>query len=30
MRRTVARPARVSGIGLHLGVACTLEFLPRS
>ena len=28
MRRTVARPARVSGIGLHLGVPCTLEFLP--
>ena len=30
MRRTIARPARVSGVGLHLGVACTLEFLPAS
>jgi UDP-3-O-[3-hydroxymyristoyl] N-acetylglucosamine deacetylase/3-hydroxyacyl-[acyl-carrier-protein] dehydratase len=26
MRRTVARPACVTGVGLHLGVACTLEF----
>jgi UDP-3-O-[3-hydroxymyristoyl] N-acetylglucosamine deacetylase/3-hydroxyacyl-[acyl-carrier-protein] dehydratase len=28
MRRTVARSARVTGVGLHLGVACTLEFQP--
>ena len=28
MRRTVARPAQVIGVGLHLGVACTLEFRP--
>jgi len=28
MRRTIARPARVSGIGLHLGVPCLLEFHP--
>jgi UDP-3-O-[3-hydroxymyristoyl] N-acetylglucosamine deacetylase/3-hydroxyacyl-[acyl-carrier-protein] dehydratase len=28
MRRTVARPARVTGVGLHLGVACILEFRP--
>jgi UDP-3-O-[3-hydroxymyristoyl] N-acetylglucosamine deacetylase/3-hydroxyacyl-[acyl-carrier-protein] dehydratase len=28
MRRTIARPARVTGVGLHLGVACTLEFRP--
>jgi UDP-3-O-[3-hydroxymyristoyl] N-acetylglucosamine deacetylase/3-hydroxyacyl-[acyl-carrier-protein] dehydratase len=28
MRRTIARPATVSGVGLHLGVPCTLEFLP--
>ena len=28
MRKTIAKAARVSGIGLHLGVACTLEFLP--
>jgi UDP-3-O-[3-hydroxymyristoyl] N-acetylglucosamine deacetylase/3-hydroxyacyl-[acyl-carrier-protein] dehydratase len=28
MRRTVARPAQVSGVGLHLGVACVLEFRP--
>jgi UDP-3-O-[3-hydroxymyristoyl] N-acetylglucosamine deacetylase / 3-hydroxyacyl-[acyl-carrier-protein] dehydratase len=26
MRRTVGRPATVSGTGLHLGVSCTLEF----
>ncbi|MEP6730379.1 MAG: bifunctional UDP-3-O-[3-hydroxymyristoyl] N-acetylglucosamine deacetylase/3-hydroxyacyl-ACP dehydratase [bacterium] len=28
MRRTVARAMSVSGIGLHLGVECTLEFTP--
>ena len=28
MRKTIARRASVSGIGLHLGVACTLDFLP--
>jgi UDP-3-O-[3-hydroxymyristoyl] N-acetylglucosamine deacetylase/3-hydroxyacyl-[acyl-carrier-protein] dehydratase len=28
MRRTVARPATVSGVGLHLGVQCSLEFQP--
>ena len=28
MRRTVARPAAVTGVGLHLGVACALEFMP--
>ena len=28
MRRTIARPASVTGVGLHLGVACTLEFRP--
>jgi UDP-3-O-[3-hydroxymyristoyl] N-acetylglucosamine deacetylase/3-hydroxyacyl-[acyl-carrier-protein] dehydratase len=28
MRRTIARPAQVTGVGLHLGVACTLEFRP--
>ena len=28
MRRTVARPAQVTGVGLHLGVACALEFRP--
>lgn len=28
MRRTIARPISVSGIGLHLGVQCTLEFRP--
>ena len=28
MRRTIARPARVAGVGLHLGVPCTLEFRP--
>jgi UDP-3-O-[3-hydroxymyristoyl] N-acetylglucosamine deacetylase / 3-hydroxyacyl-[acyl-carrier-protein] dehydratase len=28
MRRTIARPATVSGVGLHLGVPCSLEFLP--
>jgi len=26
MRRTIGRTATVSGTGLHLGVACTLEF----
>ena len=28
MRRTVARPVQVTGVGLHLGVGCTLEFRP--
>ena len=28
MRRTIARPATVTGTGLHLGVACSLEFRP--
>ena len=28
MRRTIGRPASVSGIGLHLGMDCTLEFRP--
>jgi UDP-3-O-[3-hydroxymyristoyl] N-acetylglucosamine deacetylase/3-hydroxyacyl-[acyl-carrier-protein] dehydratase len=28
MRRTIAGPASVAGIGLHLGVPCTLEFRP--
>ena len=28
MRQTIARATSVSGIGLHLGVACTLEFHP--
>ncbi|MES2176487.1 MAG: UDP-3-O-acyl-N-acetylglucosamine deacetylase [Gemmatimonadota bacterium] len=28
MRNTIARPASVSGVGLHLGVECTLEFSP--
>jgi UDP-3-O-[3-hydroxymyristoyl] N-acetylglucosamine deacetylase/3-hydroxyacyl-[acyl-carrier-protein] dehydratase len=28
MRRTIAKPVSVSGVGLHLGVVCTLEFLP--
>ena len=28
MRRTIARPVSVRGVGLHLGVACTLEFTP--
>jgi UDP-3-O-[3-hydroxymyristoyl] N-acetylglucosamine deacetylase/3-hydroxyacyl-[acyl-carrier-protein] dehydratase len=28
MRRTIARSARVAGVGLHLGVPCTLEFEP--
>lgn len=28
MRRTVARAATLSGIGLHLGQPCTLTFLP--
>ena len=26
MRRTIGRTTTVSGTGLHLGVACTLEF----
>ena len=30
MRKTIAKSASVSGVGLHLGVACTLEFLPAS
>jgi UDP-3-O-[3-hydroxymyristoyl] N-acetylglucosamine deacetylase/3-hydroxyacyl-[acyl-carrier-protein] dehydratase len=28
MRRTIATVASVSGVGLHLGVDCTLEFRP--
>jgi UDP-3-O-[3-hydroxymyristoyl] N-acetylglucosamine deacetylase / 3-hydroxyacyl-[acyl-carrier-protein] dehydratase len=28
MRRTIARPISVTGVGLHLGVPCTLEFRP--
>ncbi len=28
MRRTIERAGAVSGVGLHLGVACTLEFQP--
>ncbi len=28
MRRTIGRPISVTGIGLHLGVPCTLEFRP--
>jgi UDP-3-O-[3-hydroxymyristoyl] N-acetylglucosamine deacetylase/3-hydroxyacyl-[acyl-carrier-protein] dehydratase len=28
MRRTIARPVSVTGVGLHLGVPVTLEFLP--
>jgi UDP-3-O-[3-hydroxymyristoyl] N-acetylglucosamine deacetylase/3-hydroxyacyl-[acyl-carrier-protein] dehydratase len=28
MRRTIARPVTVVGIGLHLGVRCALEFRP--
>ena len=28
MRRTIARPISVTGVGLHLGVPVTLEFLP--
>lgn len=28
MRNTIAGPASVQGVGLHLGVACTLTFLP--
>jgi len=28
MRRTIGRPATVTGTGLHLGVACSLEFRP--
>ena len=28
MRNTIARPMAVEGVGLHLGVACTLRFLP--
>ena len=27
-RRTIARPATVTGVGLHLGRPCTLTFLP--
>jgi UDP-3-O-[3-hydroxymyristoyl] N-acetylglucosamine deacetylase/3-hydroxyacyl-[acyl-carrier-protein] dehydratase len=30
MRRTIAREVRVTGVGLHLGVPCTLEFQPAS
>jgi UDP-3-O-[3-hydroxymyristoyl] N-acetylglucosamine deacetylase / 3-hydroxyacyl-[acyl-carrier-protein] dehydratase len=28
MRRTIARPASVTGTGLHMGVDCALEFRP--
>ena len=28
MRKTIARPVTVAGVGLHLGIACSLEFLP--
>ncbi|MEO7455313.1 MAG: UDP-3-O-acyl-N-acetylglucosamine deacetylase [Gemmatimonadaceae bacterium] len=28
MRRTIAKPVDVVGMGLHLGVACTLRFTP--
>src|ERR1035437_9004713 len=28
MRKTIGRCASVSGVGLHLGIDCTLEFLP--
>jgi UDP-3-O-[3-hydroxymyristoyl] N-acetylglucosamine deacetylase/3-hydroxyacyl-[acyl-carrier-protein] dehydratase len=28
MRRTIAQPVTVSGVGLHLGVDCALEFQP--
>jgi UDP-3-O-[3-hydroxymyristoyl] N-acetylglucosamine deacetylase/3-hydroxyacyl-[acyl-carrier-protein] dehydratase len=28
MRRTIAEQASVSGVGLHLGIECTLEFHP--
>jgi UDP-3-O-[3-hydroxymyristoyl] N-acetylglucosamine deacetylase/3-hydroxyacyl-[acyl-carrier-protein] dehydratase len=28
MRRTIGRPISVTGVGLHLGVPCTLEFRP--
>jgi UDP-3-O-[3-hydroxymyristoyl] N-acetylglucosamine deacetylase/3-hydroxyacyl-[acyl-carrier-protein] dehydratase len=28
MRRTIEQPIQVSGIGLHMGVPCTLEFIP--
>ena len=28
MRRTIGRPVAVTGTGLHLGVACSLEFRP--
>ena len=30
MRRTIAGAVQVSGTGLHLGMACTLEFRPAS
>jgi len=30
MRRTIARPISVTGVGLHLGVPCRLEFRPGS
>ncbi|MEO5814488.1 MAG: UDP-3-O-acyl-N-acetylglucosamine deacetylase [Gemmatimonadaceae bacterium] len=30
MRRTIGRTVSVQGMGLHLGVACTLEFIPAS
>ncbi|MEP6991098.1 MAG: UDP-3-O-acyl-N-acetylglucosamine deacetylase [bacterium] len=28
MRRTIARAATIRGMGLHLGIACSLEFVP--
>ena len=28
MRKTISRGATVSGVGLHLGIACSLEFHP--
>ena len=28
MRRTIAHPVSISGVGLHMGVTCTLEFQP--
>ena len=28
MRKTIARPATVRGVGLHLGIECSLEFQP--
>jgi UDP-3-O-[3-hydroxymyristoyl] N-acetylglucosamine deacetylase/3-hydroxyacyl-[acyl-carrier-protein] dehydratase len=28
MRKTIGRPTSVSGVGLHLGIDCVLQFLP--